>query len=46
VLGLVRGLRRPSGWNPSDNRCVAADIRVRPGAAWTVQGDVVTVLPL
>ena len=46
VLGLVRGLRRPSGWNPSDNRCVAAEIRVRPGAAWTVQGDVVTVLPL
>jgi hypothetical protein len=45
VLGLVRGLRRPSGWNPSDNRCVAADIRVRPGHAWTVQGDVVTVLP-
>jgi hypothetical protein len=46
VLGLVKGLRRPSGWNPSDDRCVAADIRVRPGNAWTVQGDVVTVLPL
>ena len=45
VLGLVKGLRRPSGWNPSDDRCVAAEIRVRPGSAWTVQGDVVTVLP-
>ena len=46
VLGLVKGLRRPSGWSPSDNRCVAADIRLRPGDAWTVQGDVVTVVPL
>jgi hypothetical protein len=45
VLGVVRGLRRPSGWNPSDNRCVAAELRVDPGEAWTVQGDVVTVLP-
>jgi hypothetical protein len=45
VLGLVRGLRRPSGWNPSDNRCVAADLRVRRGDAWKLQGDVVTVLP-
>ena len=46
VLGLVEGLRRPSGWSPSDNRCVAADIRLRPGDAWTVQGDVMTVVPL
>jgi hypothetical protein len=46
VLGLVKGLRRPSGWNPADNRCVAADIRVRPGDAWTLQGEVVTVLPV
>jgi hypothetical protein len=45
ALGLVKGLRRPSAWNPSDNRCVAADIRLRPGDAWTVQGNVVTVLP-
>ena len=32
--------------DPSDNRCVATDIRLRPGDAWTVQGDVVTVVPL
>jgi hypothetical protein len=40
-----RGPAPPLARNPSDNRCVAADIRLRPGDAWTVQGDVVTVLP-
>jgi hypothetical protein len=45
VLGVIRGLRRPPAWHPSDDRCVAAELRVRPGGAWTVQGDVVTVLP-
>jgi hypothetical protein len=27
------------------DRCVAADLRVLPGPRWTIQGDVVTVLP-
>ena len=46
VLGLVKGLRRPSGWNPSDQP-VRRRGHPRPSrSAWTVQGDVVTVLPI
>jgi hypothetical protein len=46
VLGVLHDLRRPTGWNPADHRCVAGELRVKRATEWSVAGDVVTVVPV